>query len=316
MKNKNFYTHLTLPEMYHLDTGDGNELYIEINGKKDGIPVIFLHGGPGGHCRSEHHSLFDPSVFKSIIFDQRGCGKSNPKRNLENNDTKNLVADIEMIRDFLKIKKFLIVGGSWGATLALCYAQKHPENIIGIILRSVFLGTMNEINWAFNDGPKTFAPDLYEQFISFLDNKDQANPIEAYIRKIHSNDSHLYSWVWHDYERILSQINPDSHDFENINEIKKRNGLPNSPLMETHYIKNKFFMEEDQIIKNANKLQNIPGYIVQGRYDLICPPVNAYKLKEAWKRSKLKLVNTAGHSSSDHGIMENLSIALKEIISN
>ena len=316
MKNKNFYTHLTLPEMYRLDTGDGNELYIEINGKKDGIPVIFLHGGPGGHCRSEHHSLFDPSVFKSIIFDQRGCGKSNPKRNLENNDTKNLVADIEMIRDFLKIKKFLIVGGSWGATLALCYAQKYPENIIGIILRSVFLGTMNEINWAFNDGPKTFAPDLYQKFISFLDKKDQANPIEAYIRKIHSNESHLHSWVWHDYERILSQINPDSHDFENINEIKKRNGLPNSPLMETHYIKNNFFMEDDQIIKNANKLQNIPGYIVQGRYDLICPPVNAYKLKEAWKRSKLKLVNTAGHSSSDHGIMENLSIALKEIISN
>ena len=316
MKNKNFYKHLTLPEMYHIDTGDGNELYIEINGKKDGIPVIFLHGGPGGHCRSEHHSLFDPSVFKSIIFDQRGCGKSNPKRNLENNDTKNLVADIEMIRDFLKIKKFLIVGGSWGATLALCYAQKYPENIIGIILRSVFLGTMNEINWAFNDGPKTFAPDLYQKFISFLDKKDQANPIEAYIRKIHSNESHLHSWVWHDYERILSQINPDSHDFENTNEIKKRNGLPNSPLMETHYIKNKFFMEDDQIIKNANKLQNIPGYIVQGRYDLICPPVNAYKLKKAWKKSKLKLINTAGHSSSDQGIMENLSIALKEIISN
>ena len=316
MKNKNLYTHLTLPEMYHLDTGDGNELYIEMNGKKDGIPVIFLHGGPGGHCRSEHHSLFDPSVFKSIIFDQRGCGKSKPKRNLENNDTRNLVSDIEMIRDFLKIKKFLIVGGSWGATLALCYAQKHPENVMGIILRSVFLGTMSEINWAFKDGPKTFAPDLYNQFISFLDKKDQADPIEAYIRKIHSNESHLYSWVWHDYERILSQINPDSHDFESINEMKKRNGLPNSPLMETHYIKNKFFMEDDQIVKNANKLKNIPGYIVQGRYDLICPPVNAYKLKQAWKKSKLKLVNTAGHSSSDQGIMENLSIALKEIISN
>lgn len=316
MKNKNFYTHLTLPEMYHLDTGDGNKLYIEVNGKKNGIPVIFLHGGPGGHCRSEHHSLFDPSIFKSIIFDQRGCGKSKPERNLENNDTTHLVSDIELIRDFLKIKKFLLVGGSWGATLALCYAQEYPKNILGIVLRSVFLGTMNEIDWAFKDGPKTFAPELYKEFLSFLDEHEKIDPIEAYIKKIHSNETQIYSWIWHDYERILSQINPDSHNFEKIDSIKKRHGLPNSPFMETHYIKNRFFMEDDQIINNANKLRNIPGFIVQGRYDLICPPINAYRLSESWETSKIKLVNTAGHSSSDQGIMENLSIALREIISN
>ncbi|MDC3091029.1 prolyl aminopeptidase [Rickettsiales bacterium] len=315
MKNKNFYTHLTLPEMYHLDTGDGNKLYIEVNGKKNGIPVIFLHGGPGGHCRSEHHSLFDPSIFKSIIFDQRGCGKSKPERNLENNDTAHLVSDIELIRNFLKIKKFLLVGGSWGATLALCYAQKYPKNILGIVLRSVFLGTMKEIDWAFKDGPKTFAPELYKQFLSFLDEREKIDPIKAYIKKIHSSETQIYSWVWHDYERILSQINPDSHNFEKIDSIKKRHGLPNSPFMETHYIKNRFFMEDDQIINNANKLKNIPGYIVQGRYDLICPPINAYRLRESWETSKIKLVNTAGHSSSDQGIMENLSIALREIIS-
>ena len=141
-------------------------------------------------------------------------------------------------------------------------------------------------------------------------------PIEAYIKKIHSNETQIYSWIWHDYERILSQINPDSHNFEKIDSIKKRHGLPNSPFMETHYIKNKFFMEDDQIINNANKLRNIPGFIVQGRYDLICPPINAYRLSESWETSKIKLVNTAGHSSSDQGIMENLSIALREIISN
>ena len=155
---KKLFIHRSLPEMYNIDVGDDNKIYTEASGKKDGIPVIFVHGGPGGQCRSEHHSLFNPQIFRSIIFDQRGCGKSIPYRSLEGNNTENLVEDIEKIRDFFKIKKFLIVGGSWGATLAIKYALKFPKNLIGVLLRSVFLGTIKEINWAFIDGPKTFAP--------------------------------------------------------------------------------------------------------------------------------------------------------------
>tara|TARA_A100001011_G_C14241823_1_gene813598 strand:- start:193 stop:1143 length:951 start_codon:yes stop_codon:yes gene_type:complete len=314
MKNKNFFNHQMLPEMYNLEVGDGNSLYIETSGNKNGIPVIFLHGGPGGHCRSEHHGLFNPDIFRSILFDQRGCGKSKPHRSLRSNNTQSLVLDIEKIRNFLNINKFILMGGSWGATLALCYALKFPQNVRGIVLRSVFLGTMSEIQWAFIDGPKIFAPELFNYFLSFLDKKEEISPIDSFIKKIHKDKSNLHTWVWHDYERILSQINPENYKFESNELILKRAGLPNSPFMETHYIKNNFFIEEDYIVNNLKKIENIPGYIIQGRYDLICPPVNAFKLNIGWKNSNIKFVNTAGHSSSDSGIMENIFIALKKII--
>ena len=169
---KKLFIHRSLPEMYNIDVGDDNKIYTEASGKKDGIPVIFVHGGPGGQCRSEHHSLFNPQIYRSIIFDQRGCGKSIPYRSLEGNNTENLVEDIDKIRDFFKIKKFLIVGGSWGATLAIKYALKFPKNLIGVLLRSVFLGTINEINWAFIDGPKNFAPNLYKTFERYSSGKE------------------------------------------------------------------------------------------------------------------------------------------------
>lgn len=313
MSNKKFFTHSSLPEMYELDVGDGNSIYLEISGRKDGLPMLFLHGGPGGHCRSEHHGLFDPNIFKSIIYDQRGCGKSKPYRILEKNDTNNLINDIEIIREFLKIDKLFILGGSWGATLALCYAQAYPKNVRGIILRSVFLGTMAEIYWAFIDGPKIFAPELFQSFSEKAKSNNSKKIIEFYIEQILCNKSVYHSWIWHDYERILSQINPDSHSFDSKEKILQRQGCPNSPLMETHFIKNKFFIQDNQIFNNMKKIEHIPGYIVQGRYDLICPPVNAFKLHEKWKNSNIKLVNTAGHSSSDEGITENLSVALEQI---
>ncbi len=307
---KKLFIHRTLPEMYNIDVGDDNKIYTEVSGKKDGIPVIFVHGGPGGQCRSEHHSLFDPQVFRSIIFDQRGCGKSLPYRSLKGNNTENLVEDIDKIRDFFKIKKFLIVGGSWGATLALKYALKFPKNLIGVLLRSVFLGTVEEINWAFINGPKNFAPNLFETFANFSNGKDI---IDSYYNEIFQNNSKIHSWIWHDYERILSQLNPKKYFFDSKEDLLNREGLPNSPYMELFYIKNRFFMEDNEIVNNISKINNIPSYIVQGRYDLICPPVNAYNLHKKWKSSKIKFVNTAGHSSSDQGIIDNLIIGLQEL---
>ncbi len=313
MKSK-LFIHRTLPEMYNLEVGDDNKIYIEVSGKKDGIPVIFVHGGPGGHCRNEHHSLFDPNVFRSIIFDQRGCGKSTPYKTLKGNNTDELVEDIEKIRDFLKIKNFIIVGGSWGATLSLKYALKYPKNILGVLLRSVFLGTIKEIEWAFINGPKCFAPDLYDQYKSFFPSEEDL--INSYYEEICEKKSKLHSWVWHDYERILSQINPQDHSFESYESMEKREGVPNSPFMELHYIKNHFFMEDDEILRNISNISRIPGFIVQGRYDLICPPVNAYNLNKGWKSSKLMFVNTAGHSSSDQGIMDNMLEGLNKLISD
>ncbi len=307
---KKLFIHRSLPEMYNIDVGDDNKIYTEVSGKKDGVPVIFIHGGPGGQCRSEHHSLFNPQIFKSIIFDQRGCGKSIPYRSLRGNNTENLVQDIEKIRDFFKIKKFLIVGGSWGATLAIKYAIRFPKNLIGVLLRSVFLGTINEINWAFIDGPKKFAPNLFDKFKSFSNDK---KIIDSYYKKIVEENSKLHSWVWHDYERILSQLNPKKYFFDSTEDLIKREGLPNSPFMELFYTKNKFFMEDNEILKKISSINNLPSFIVQGRYDLICPPVNAYNLHKNWKSSKIKFVNTAGHSSSDQGIIENLLVGLKEL---
>ena len=311
MKSK-LFKHMSLPEMYFLDVDESNKIYFEVSGKKDGIPVIFIHGGPGGHCRSEHHNLFDPNIFKSIIFDQRGCGKSLPYRSLSGNNTNNLVEDIEKIRDFLKIKNFIIVGGSWGATLALKYAITYPKNISAILLRSVFLGTMNEIDWAFIDGPKIFAPELFKKFQGFV--KNSKHLINSYYKEICKKNSKLHSWVWHDYERILSQINPESSVFDDSEKMLNREGLPNSPFMELHYIKNHFFMNNNEILQNSNALKNIPGYIVQGRYDLICPPVNAFNLSEKWTTSKLLFINTAGHSSSDEGIIDNLQNCLIDLV--
>ncbi len=311
MKSK-LFKHMSLPEMYTLDVDKENKIYFEVSGKKDGIPVFFVHGGPGGHCRSEHHSLFNPEIFKSVIFDQRGCGKSTPYRSLNGNDTDNLVEDIDKIRDFLKVKKFLIIGGSWGATLALKYALKYPKNILGILLRSVFLGTMNEIDWAFIEGPKIFAPKLFKEFSNIGDNTEDL--ISKYYDEICVKNSKIHSWIWHDYERILSQINPDTLMFEEKKKIEQRVGLPNSPFMELHYIKNNFFMDDNEILNNIRKIKSIPGFIIQGRYDLICPPVNAYNLSQKWEGSKLTIINTAGHSSSDEGIMENMQSSLEKLI--
>ena len=304
--NKKLYIHKNLPEMYNIDVSDGNKIYVEVSGKKDGLPIFFFHGGPGGQCRSDHHRLFNPERFKSVIFDQRGCGKSTPFQSLKGNNTQTLVEDIEVIRKFLNLNKIVIVGGSWGATLALVYAQTYPENVSNIVLRSVFLGTIDEINWAFIEGPKIFAPELFKLFLSFLTNEERNDPILAFSKKIHEEKSMLHSWIWHDYERILSQLNPQEHKFENESEILKRKGKPNSPFMETYYIKNNFFLKQNQILQNIGKIKHIPGFIVQGRYDLICPPINAYNLNEVWGKSYIKFINTAGHSSSDLGITENL----------
>ncbi len=310
---KKLFIHRSLPEMYNIDVGDNNKIYTEASGKKDGIPIIFVHGGPGGQCRSEHHSLFDPLIFRSIIFDQRGCGKSIPYRSLKGNTTDNLVEDIEIIRDFYNIKKFLIVGGSWGATLAIKYAIKYPKNLLGVLLRSVFLGTIDEIKWAFIDGPKIFAPNLFEKFKNFSDGN---NIIDSYHKNVFDRNSKLHSWLWHDYERILSQLNPRNYFFESENNLIARDGLPNSPFMELYYIKNNFFMERNEILEKIKGISDVPAYIVQGRYDLICPPVNAFNLHKKWKSSEIMFVNTAGHSSSDQGIIDNLLVGLKKLTSH
>ncbi len=297
-----------------LDVGDGHWVYVEEVGKKGGIPVLFLHGGPGSGSQHAHRVLFDTKRHHAFLFDQRGAGRSHPYLEIRANTTAHLVADIERIREHFAIEKWLVVGGSWGSTLALSYAQAHPERVSAIVLRAVFLGTAREVSWAFVEGPKRFRPELYEAFVNFLPKDEQASPIESYVARILSDDqatSAPAAHVWGAYERALSELKPAQCELPMTFEAGKR--LPPTALMEAHYIRNDFFLEPDQLISNCDKLRGIPGAIFQGRYDLLCPPAQAFALSRAWPECKLNFMEAAGHSWSEPGVIEAMRAAISKL---
>ncbi len=257
-----------------LDVGDGHELYVESVGRADGIPAIYLHGGPGSGCQPDHRRLFDPERMHAVLFDQRGCGRSRPKGSREHNTTAHLIADMEKIREKFGFTRWMVVGGSWGATLALAYAQAHPERVSGIALRATFLGTQAEVETAFTSRLAQFYPALHEDFLSVLPPEERAQPVEAYYRRILDADPAVHgpaSRAWHDTERALSEHKPAKTriDLASLNVWRT---LPATPFMEAHYFINDSFMTENQLLRNAGRLEGIPGIIVQGRYDLLCPP--------------------------------------------
>lgn len=256
-----------------LDVGDGHELYVESVGRSDGIPAIYLHGGPGSGCQPDHRRLFDPERMHAMLFDQRGCGRSRPKASREHNTTAHLIADMEKIREKFGFDRWMVVGGSWGATLALAYAQAHPERVSGIALRATFLGTRAEVETGFTVRLPQFYPALYEDFLSVLPREEQARPVDAYWRRILDADPAVHgpaARAWHDTERALSEHKPAKTrlDLASLNVWRT---LPATPFMEAHYFINNSFMSEDQLLRNAGRLAGIPGIIIQGRYDLLCP---------------------------------------------
>ncbi len=312
------------PEAYEvssLKTNDGHEIYYEVVGDPDGLPIVFLHGGPGSGCQKSHRDLFNFKKIKVVFIDQRGAGKSLPKRGLINNTTSFIINDIEKIRKKLKINKWMVVGGSWGSTLALAYAQIYPKNIIGMVVRSVFLGTKNEIEWAFTNSAKLFRPDLWDSWnnLAIKDNFG-SNAINFYGSKLDSKDkfsSELAALIWANYESVLSQVDGEKNKIpESFN--KKFFGenmlKPNTPYIEWHFIKNNFFLEDNQLLRNAYKLNGIPGIIVQGRYDLLCPPINAFNIAEKWKDANLIFVDDAGHTSNTGPMRETLIDAINSLV--
>lgn len=294
--------------------GDGHWLYVEEYGRKGGRPCLFLHGGPGSGAQHHHRALFDADRDHAILFDQRGAGRSHPYLSLNANTTPNLVADIELIREHFGIDRWLVVGGSWGSTLALAYAETHPERVTGLVLRAIFLGTRREVDWAFVEGPKIFRAELYAAFRDWLPHDERHDPIAGYLRRLLGDDAPARrdaAVIWNAYERVLSELAPANAELPTT--IASDARVPPTPIVEAHYIANDFFLDAGQLLANAESLTGIKGAIIQGRYDLLCPPSNAAALHHAWPGSRLTIIDKAGHAMSEPGIEATMRAAIAEL---
>ena len=285
-------------------------LYVDESGSPDGLPVVFVHGGPGSGCDANSRCYFDPGLYRIITFDQRGCGRSTPHASLDSNTTWDLVADMERIRLFLGIEKWVLFGGSWGSTLALAYGQAHPAACLGFVLRGIFLCTQAEIDW-FIEGVRWFYPELYEEFAAPIPAEERGDLLAAYVQRILSSDPAVY-WpaarAWSRFEGRRVYLMPQPED------------APNDALdlgvgrLESHYMANLGFFEEDQLIRNMGRIAHLPAVIVQGRYDAICPPLSAYRLQQAWPGAQLEMIPDAGHGALEHGIASALVRATERFV--
>ncbi len=300
-----------------IPVGDGHEVYVESVGRAGGIPAVYLHGGPGSGCQPDHRRLFDPERFHAVLFDQRGSGRSRPKGGREANTLAHLIADMELIREKFGFARWMVIGGSWGATLALAYAQAHPARVSAIALRATFLGTRHEIETAFCETLPRFYPDLGADFLSPLPEEERAQPLDPYWRRILDPDPAVHgpaARAWHDTERILSEHMPARSRLDPAL-LRSNNALPATPFMEAHYFQNDCFMRPDQLLDQAASLAGIPGIIVQGRYDLLCPPATSHALAARWREAEIRMVEGAGHSLYDPGVRNAVMHAIADLAS-
>lgn len=295
-----------------VEVGQGHKIYIEQCGNPNGIPVVILHGGPGGGCSPAMRRYFDPRVYRVILFDQRGCGRSRPHASIDDNTTWHLVADIEKIRSLLEIDRWMVFGGSWGATLALIYAQTHPEHVRHLILRGVFLMTQSELDWFYGGGAGKFWPETWARFVSLIPDEERGDMIAAYHKRLFSGDLDeeiRFGRAWSAWENALASIHSNGGSGEGHGGYARA-----FARLENHYFSHAGFLEFDgQILANMGRISHIPGVIVQGRYDMICPPTSAWKISELWPASRLIMVRNAGHALSEPGISAELVSVMNEI---
>lgn len=293
-----------------MDVGTDHRIYVEQCGNPDGIPVLVLHGGPGGGCSPVMRRYFDPAHYRVVLFDQRGCGRSRPHASVEANTTWHLVEDIEKIRIALGIDRFILFGGSWGATLALIYAITHPQRVAHLVLRGVFLMTKAELDWFYGGGAGAFFPDLWARFTGPIPEEEQSDLIGAYHRRLFSGNLMEESRLarsWANWENALASAQADGPLGEGPSDYARA-----FARLENHYFQNAGFLEEDGwILKNLPRIAHIPGHIVQGRLDMICPPISAWKLAQGWPRVQLKMVPLSGHALSEPGISEALVMVMR-----
>ncbi|WP_305969995.1 MULTISPECIES: prolyl aminopeptidase [unclassified Mameliella] len=297
-----------------LDVGDGHRIYVEQCGNPEGQPVIVLHGGPGGGCSPAMRRYFDPRHYRVILFDQRGCGRSRPHASVVANTTWNLVADIELIRAELEIDRAVVFGGSWGATLALIYAISHPEAVSQLVLRGVFLMTRTELDWFYGGGAGQFWPEPWARFADMVPEDERGDLIGAYHKRLFSGDLRTetrFAQAWSSWENALASVYSNGIGGEAPGEYARA-----FARLENHYFINAGFLDEDGwILNNIGRLADVPGVIVQGRYDMICPPRRAWDLAQAWPGADLRMIRNAGHALSEPGISAELVRVMDDLAS-
>ncbi len=288
------------------EVGGGHRLYWERCGTKGAKPAVFLHGGPGSGCSEGQRRQFDPELYDVLLFDQRGSGRSLPFASLENNTTWDLVADIEALREMCGHDKWLVFGGSWGSTLALAYAQTHPERVSELVLRGIFLSRQIELDWLYSYGASELYPEAWDEFVGLIPEDEQGDLVEAYHRRLTSDDEAKQlaaAKAWSEWEGQTVTLLPDP---EMLADFTEDNHAISVARIENHFFRHKCWLEEGQLLDNAHRLAGIPGIIVQGRHDCCTPPSSAWALKQAWPEVELQIVPDGGHLYTEPGITDGL----------
>lgn len=310
MPRQDLYPPIEPFETAILDVGDGHRLYYEQSGNPSGRPVLFLHGGPGAGSSPDHRRFFDPAHYRIVIHDQRGAGRSTPVGELRANSTGHLIADIECLRETLGIADWLVFGGSWGSTLALAYAEEHPAVVKALILRGIFLGRPAEIEW-FLHGMGTFFPESRERFLAALPDAERDDPLGNFHRRLNDADPAVHlpaARAWSMFEGGCSTLRPSPETVAAFGEDRMALGLAR---IEAHYFINGVFLPDNALLDRIGRIRHIPGTIVQGRYDVICPIVTADRLHRAWPDADYVVVPDAGHSAMEPGVRKALVQAME-----
>ncbi|HRK38948.1 MAG TPA: prolyl aminopeptidase, partial [Burkholderiaceae bacterium] len=303
MPNRDLYPPLQPFRTGMLDTGDGHQIYWELCGNPDGRPAVFLHGGPGSGCSPDHRRLFDPTKYCVLLFDQRGCGRSLPVASLENNTTWHLVADMERLRQMLGVERWLVFGGSWGSTLALAYAQRHTERVSALVVRGIFTLRRQEVQWYYQEGASRIFPDLWEAFLAPIPPAERHDLVAAYHRRLTGSDPVAQlacARAWSLWEGQTIRLLPDA---ANAAKHAQDAFALAFARIENHYFTHGGWMDEGQLLRDAGRLADVPGVIVQGRYDVCTPADTAWALHRAWPQAEFHLVPDAGHAFNEPGIL-------------
>jgi proline iminopeptidase len=292
-----------------LDVGDGHTIYWERVGTKGAKPAVFLHGGPGGTISPRHRRLFDPKLYDVILFDQRGCGKSTPNASIDANTTWHLVADIERLREMAGFDKWLVFGGSWGSTLALAYAETHPERASELVVRGIYTLTRAELDWYYQFGVSQMFPEKWERFLAPIPEAERGDMMAAYRKRLVGSDRKAQveaAIAWSEWEGQTITLLPEPETSDVFGETDYAIAFAR---IENHYFVHAGWLEEGQLLRDAGKLKDIPGVIIHGRYDMPCPAHYAWQLHKAWPKAEFFLIEGAGHAYSEPGILDRLIYA-------
>ena len=283
-----------------------HSLYVEESGTETGIPVVFLHGGPGSGCEPFHRRFFDPKKYRIILFDQRGCGRSQPHAELRQNTSQHLLADMEKIREKLGIEKWMVFGGSWGSTLALLYAETYPERVSALIVRGIFLGRKKDIDWFYQDGASRIYPDYWQHFIAPIEEHKRDDLLAAYHELLTGENEIAKSRAakaWSTWEGMTANLKPKGSVLDHFTNLHYALSIAR---IEAHYFVNNNFLSENQLLDNAAPLSDIPGIIIHGRYDMICPIEQAFELHNVWQTAVLEVIPACGHAASEVAMIDAL----------